>query len=477
MLFPTLDFAVFFLVAFVVTWLLRPANPMAWRVAMLGMSAYFYAYWDAPFVTLLLGSILVNHLIGEQVHRALDRGAPTLASRRWVRLGVAVNLGILAWFKYYDFFALQLNNWFHTVGVDLPILELVLPVGISFFTFQAMSYVIDIGRGDIEPMNIIDFGVYLSFFPQLVAGPIVRASEFAPQLAERPDPRYVQSSEAFILILSGLFKKVVISSFLAGAIVDDVFAVPHAYSAFDVIVSVYAYAIQIYADFSGYTDIAIGVALLLGFRFPQNFDSPYRSLSVQDFWRRWHMTLSRWLRDYLYIPLGGNRGGTLLTYRNLMLTMVLGGLWHGAGWNFVIWGFIHGSAMSIERALGEHRAATGRPPLLGPRLRPVVQWLVTFNVVCFAWIFFRAESFDIALQMLGRLTAWGAPTEAASLGVVLVIVGALAVQFAPPRLGQEIQTRFAQTNWMGQGLAFGVLLVVIDLLGPTGVAPFIYFQF
>ena len=250
------------------------------------------------------------------------------------------NLGLLGYFKYYDFFVTSTNNLFALVGIDLPLeaRSILLPVGISFFTFMGISYVVDVYRGDFEPAGFGTFAAYLSFFPHLVAGPIVRPGELIPQLSSPRDPRYVDTSRAFFLIGTGLFMKVVIANHLAANIVDEVFGAPNQHSSLEVLVGIYAYSVQIYADFFGYTNIAIGIALLLGFTFPQNFDAPYSATSITDFWRRWHMTLSRWLRDYLYIPLGGNRGSTLLTYRNLMLTMLIGGLWHGAGWTFVVWG-------------------------------------------------------------------------------------------------------------------------------------------
>ena len=240
---------------------------------------------------------------------------------------------MLGYFKYYDFFVTSSDNLLSVVGLDMPleVKSIVLPVGISFYTFMAISYVVDAYRGEFEPTTLEKFAVYLSFFPHLVAGPIVRPGELIPQLETPRDPRRVDTSRAFYLIATGLFKKVVIANYLASSIVDEVFAAPGQHSSLEILIAVYAYAVQIYADFSGYTDIAIGIALLLGFSFPQNFDSPYAATSLQDFWRRWHMTLSRWLRDYVYIPLGGNRGQrSILTYRNLMLTMLIGGLWHGA---------------------------------------------------------------------------------------------------------------------------------------------------
>jgi D-alanyl-lipoteichoic acid acyltransferase DltB (MBOAT superfamily) len=344
-------------------------------------------------------------------------------------------------------------------------LELTLPIGISFFTFQAMSYIIDLRRGLIEPMKLLDFAVYLSFFPQLIAGPIVRASEMAPQIAKRPDPRRVASAEAFHLILRGLFKKVVVSSWLASNLVDGVFADPQGHSSLDVLFGVYGYAIQIYADFSGYTDIAIGVALLLGFRFSINFDRPYSALSLRDFWRRWHITLSSWLRDYLYIPLGGNRGRTSDMYRNLLITMLLGGLWHGSTWNFVIWGAIHGVALIIERSLPTER------------IHPAIRWALTFHVVCFAWIFFRAGSFSAASDVLSAIIGSTGDTTVLNAGLILVVLASIGVQFVTKSASARMGSWMNRWPILVQGIAFGIGLGAIDMLGPEGIAPFIYFQF
>ncbi len=505
MLFPTVEFAVFMVVVFPLSWLLR-RSWFGWRWFMLGASLFFYGWWDAGYVILLAISIVANHHLGDAIAASRDAGSepvpgssgPTtypaavtsagppaseplaisrlVTTRRLVGLGVAVNLLVLGAYKYYGFFVTSLVNALDDVGIGVsaPLLEVVLPVGISFFTFQAISYLIDISRGEIAPMAFLDFAVYLSFFPQLVAGPIVRASEMAPQLDRPPDPRRVESAEAFRLVLVGLFKKVVVASFLAEAIVDPVFAVPAERSALEVLVAIYAYAVQIYADFSGYTDIAIGCALLLGFRFPKNFDAPYVASSLQDFWRRWHMTLSRWLRDYLYISLGGNRGGRLLTYRNLFLTMLLGGLWHGAAWTFVVWGALHGGWLAAERWLNE----TGALARLGLSRTAArwIGWFVTFHVVCLGWVFFRADGLDTAVELLSRLTAWGAAPLVTPL-VVLVVAGAIAAQFVPERAVLIVQDAVAERSWLAQGALVGVALVLIDALGPEGVAPFIYFQF
>ncbi|MEQ1787218.1 MAG: MBOAT family protein, partial [Acidimicrobiales bacterium] len=424
MLFPTVAFSVFFLIAFTVSWLLRPTYRV-WLWVMTALSFVFYGYSDARFVWLLAASIVISWLFGVAVHRALTaEGERTQASITLVRAAVVVDLAMLGWFKYYGFFVDSFANATRSIGLDLspPVLEIALPVGISFFTFHAISYVIDIGRGQLRPLRLDELALYMSFFPHLVAGPIVRASEFAPQLHVRSDPRRIPSGEAFRLIAFGLFKKVVVSSYVATELVDPVFGAPAAHGPLDLLIGVYAYAIQIYADFSGYTDIAIGCALLLGIRFPQNFDAPYRALSLQDFWRRWHMTLSRWLRDYLYIPLGGSRDGVRRTYRNLVLTMVIGGLWHGAATTFLVWGAIHGGFLAAERLVKERWRERVPEPVLPVAVTAPLQWLLTFHVVCLAWIFFRADSVGTAFEVLGGIVAGSQPSELVTT-LMLVTIG------------------------------------------------------
>jgi alginate O-acetyltransferase complex protein AlgI len=416
--------------------------------------------------------------MGKLVVRSLGPDLEKTPLSKWlVRAAVVGNLALLGYFKYTNFFIESVTERLRSLGLDVSttVLDIVLPVGISFLTFQALSYVIDTGRGEWrKPMSMLDFGVFLSFFPQVVAGPIVRADELYPQLDAYHDPRKVRSAEAFMLIFRGMFKKVVISSYLASQIVDPVFALPEAYSGWSVLWAIYAYAIQIYADFSGYTDIAIGVALLLGFRFPQNFDAPYRSLSLQDFWRRWHMTLSRWLRDYLYIPLGGNRGSKLFTYRNLFLVMLLGGLWHGANWTFVVWGAIHGGYLVAERVVKEKWK--GHELGLPPQLVKALQWFLVFNVVCLAWVFFRAQSVDGAFEMLGQLFG-GGDRSAVTLLVLIVVIAAVASQFVPTRIPEKAEVWFGRLAPALQIVALALGLVLVDALGPEGIAPFIYFQF
>jgi alginate O-acetyltransferase complex protein AlgI len=468
-LFPTVEFALFFVVVLTGSWLLmRQRTP--WKLFMLAASYVFYGAWDWRYTALLAGSTIVNQLAAI----GMDRRDDDAGRRRILALGVAANLGILGWFKYYGFFVSSARNTLGEFGYTppLPLLEIVLPVGISFFTFQAMSYVIDVYRREVELAPWLDIAVYLSFFPQLVAGPIVRGSEFLPQLRAPREPRAIPAGRAFGLILGGLFKKVVVANVLATTLVDDVFADPSRYSALETLVGVYGYAVQIYADFSGYTDIAIGIALLLGFSFPQNFDAPYTALSIRDFWRRWHMTLSRWLRDYLYIPLGGSHGTRARTAFALMATMVLGGLWHGAAWTFVVWGALHGLYLAVERATGQ---SPTDPTAMSP-LERGVRRVVTFHLVCFGWVFFRASSFGNAVEVLGRLTDVG-PVAALTPAVLLLIAIGIGFQYVPKALGTRLEERLAQPRPVLAGLVGAVGLLVIDALGPQGIAPFIYFQF
>jgi alginate O-acetyltransferase complex protein AlgI len=460
LLFPTVTFAIFFLIVLPVSWALMP-HQRIWRVWILLASYVFYAWWDWHFVFLLAASTVVNHVLALAIHRSQTQAA----RKGFLALAVTFDLSLLGYFKYTNFFLTSVDN---AIGRSW-IVHVTLPVGVSFFTFMAISYVVDTYRRELVPTTLMRFAVFQAFFPHLVAGPIVRASELLPQLETPRDPRRVENSRAFFLILSGLFLKVVIANHLATHIVDEVFAAPNRHSSLEVLVAVYAYAVQIFADFCGYTNIAIGIALLLGFKFPQNFNSPYAAVSLQDFWRRWHMTLSRWLRDYLYIPLGGSRKGRLTTYRNLLLTMLLGGLWHGAAWTFVIWGLIHGIGLAVERALG---------------VRPVTrtaQWVgrvLTFHIVCFAWIFFRADSVARAWQMLERLfTAWGQPSPLVTTSVVLAIVVGIGAQYVRPSALAAVLRGFQRLPVLAQAATVAVVLMVVNTLGPEGVAPFIYFRF
>jgi D-alanyl-lipoteichoic acid acyltransferase DltB (MBOAT superfamily) len=464
LLFPTVQFAIFFPVVLALNWVLMP-RPWFWKPFIVVASYAFYAAANWRFCFLLGGITLWNQAAARLVQRTGDE-----RPRRWI-VGVAVagNLLVLAIFKYYSFFVQDVDRVLDAMrlGLPLPLLTIALPVGVSFFTFQAISYTVDVHRRLIEPASLLDAAIYLSFFPHLVAGPIVRAREFLPQLAAPRDPQRVAVGAGVSLIALGLIKKVVIADYLARAVVDPVFAVPQSYAAPDAALAAYAYTAQIYCDFSGYTDIAIGLALLMGFVFPQNFDRPYRSLGVREFWRRWHMTLSRFLRDFLYIPLGGNRGRRWFVYRNLMITMVLGGLWHGAAWTFVLWGALHGLALCLEHAFGERWA----------RVPKWVRWSVTFNYVVVAWIFFRSQSIGDAWTFLGRLFTPGPATLWAFTPVALA-VAVVGFQLLPPRPLEGLRLRFERLNPVVLATALAVVILFAGATVPSqGVAPFIYFRF
>ncbi|WP_163547561.1 MBOAT family O-acyltransferase [Candidatus Frankia nodulisporulans] len=531
MIFPTIEFAAFFAVVLSLSWLLMP-HPWAWKPMILAASYLFYGYADARFVLLLVASTLFNQTAARAIHRWHDR--------RILIAAVAGNLGLLGWFKYYGFFALSVNEALRGVGLPapLPLLQVALPIGISFFTFQAISYVVDIHRGVTAPAPLLDFAVYEAFFPHLVAGPIVRASEFLPQLTTPRDPRRVPLYRALLLILGGLAKKVVLADLIATRLVDPVFAVPAQHSSAEVLAAVYGYAVQIYCDFSAYSDIAIGLALLLGFRFPDNFDRPYAARSLQEFWRRWHMTLSRWLRDHIYLPLGGSRAGPRRTQLNLMITMMLGGLWHGAAWTFVLWGTLHGAALALERRLRARRDRLGRPAgrsaarpvslplprreaapvpvpagglLTEPALRPtttpahlasgparelgsapgpapgpaspsrVRTWigrLVVFHFVCATWVLFRAPDLGTAGQVFARLVSRPGPAPLVTPTVVAAILAGLATAAVPRAWWIVVRGQFAR---LGVGLQIvlitAAVTVIYHAVGTQTVSPFIYFRF
>ncbi len=445
---------------------------------ILGASYVFYAHWDYRFLPLIFGSSTIDWLLGHAIHRAR-----TPRSRKaWLIGTVIVNLGILAVFKYYNFGVDSAVTALGALGVELPrrTLDVALPVGISFFTFESMSYVIDVYRGDIEPQkSYFEYLSFVAFFPHLVAGPIVRPRDLLPQLAgpARWNPK--EGSEGMFLIAIGLVKKVAIGDYLAVNLVDRVFDAPIQYSALENYSAVLGYAVQIYCDFSGYTDIAIGSALLLGVRFPLNFNAPYKAANIQDFWRRWHISLSTWLRDYLYIPLGGNRKGELRTYVNLMLTMLLGGLWHGAAWTFVVWGGIHGAALGLTRFYQEKRALRGAS-VRTPSERPiahVVSVLLTFHVVCAAWIFFRADSFRAAWIIFTQMASFSTYHPNLSAPVVAILGLGLASHFVPERWYQKSQQAFIHMPAPAQAAALFCVALILRNMASAEAVPFVYFQF
>ncbi|WP_205696100.1 MBOAT family protein [Conexibacter sp. SYSU D00693] len=465
MVFPTITFAVFFAVVLPVSWALV-RTPGAWKWFLVVASYVFYAAADWKFLFLLGGVTLGNHLFAHLIHRADDE-----ERRKWlVRIVVTLDLLLLGVFKYYGFFVEQADAALDDVGLGapFPVLSIALPVGISFITFHAISYVVDVGRRQLQPPPIVDLALYMSFFPHLVAGPIVRASEFLPQLRRPLDPKRVAVGTGVLLIVVGLVKKVVIADTLAREVVDPVFAVPEAYSSADTLLAFYGYAVQIYCDFSGYTDIAIGIAMLMGLTFPKNFDRPFASQSIGEFWRRWHMTLSRFVRDYIYIPLGGARKGPARGLINNFITMVLVGLWHGAAWGFIVFGAMHGFVMGAERVWTQK--FRWRPPTWGKHV--LVLLFLGFSLVPF-----RAPDMNDVFVLWGQLFAEG-PATLWSPVPVLMIVAVIGSHLLPLRAVFRVRKWVADlpVPALSAGLA-ATVVVVAATIPSQGVPPFIYFQF
>jgi D-alanyl-lipoteichoic acid acyltransferase DltB (MBOAT superfamily) len=463
--FNSIEFACFFILVLL---LYVPfSKSIARRNLFLLVASYaFYASWNVYYSALIFMSSLVDYILGRTMADAEPR------ARRWMlSASLAYNLGVLCVFKYFNFFSSSMHSALSWFGVDvqLPYLNVLLPVGISFYTFQTLSYSIDVYRGSLRPeKKFINYALYVSFFPQLVAGPIIRASDLLPQFlrATRVDPG--QLSVDLSLIFRGLTKKILIADMIATLGVDPVFSNPEAYSAAALWLGFYGYAIQIYCDFSGYSDVAIGVAGILGFRVPPNFNRPYWADSPRDFWRRWHISLSTWLRDYLYIPLGGNRVGRAETIRNVLITMGLGGLWHGAAWNFILWGIYHGGLLAVERLYWPLRGSQGPASML-------VKRVLTFHLVCFGWLLFRIREVDTFSQfILGMFGSHGEKSVSLLFGA-LVACG-LAAHFMPPRFISTAQRRFAQLPVTVQAMGYFSLLMAFAGLAPQG-SQFIYFQF
>jgi alginate O-acetyltransferase complex protein AlgI len=442
---------------------------------LLGASYVFYAHWDWRFLPLIWGSSTADWLLGNAIARART---PRL-QKLWLVGTVVMNLGVLAIFKYFDFGVESARALLETLGIHAPdvALRVALPIGISFFTFESMSYVIDIYRGVIQPQkSYVEYLSFVAFFPHLVAGPIVRPRDLLPQLAGEPRWNAREGSEGLWLISVGLLKKVAIGDYLALNLVDRVFDAPQMYSSLECYAATIGYALQIYCDFSGYTDIAIGSALLLGVRFPLNFDAPYKAQNIAEFWRRWHISLSTWLRDYLYVPLGGNRRGPRRTYVNLMLTMLLGGLWHGASWTFVAWGGLHGAALAITRYWHELWTRSGRTPSNATWLR-VLAVLMTFHFVCACWIFFRAETFQKAHLMFSQLTALSTHHPNLHPEVFAALVAGLITHYAPEHWYRTSREAFVRLPALAQGFALFAAGMVLREMASAEAVPFVYFQF
>src|SRR5258708_6697977 len=438
-------------------------------------SLYFYYKSSGIYFLILIASTVVDYTLANYIYRT-----PVY----WKKLSLmtfslVINLGLLVYFKYTNF----LHGIFSSLaGLTYHPFDIFLPVGVSFFTFQSLSYTIDIYRGTLKPVDhILDYAFFVSFFPQLVAGPIVRAADFLPQINQ---PTFV-SKEMFgrgvYLICHGLFKKAIISNYISLNFVDRIFDAPTLYTGLENLFGVYGYALQIYCDFSGYSDMAIGIALLLGFRFKENFNSPYQSKNITEFWRRWHISLSTWLKDYLYISLGGNRKGKIRTYINLMLTMLLGGLWHGASLKFVFWGGLHGIALAVHKFIEEIKMPLA-PSIFVKRIGTIAGVLLTFHFVCFCWIFFRASNMETSWQMISQIIQ----NFKAQLffdflvgykEIILLMVIGYTLHLLPGKIELKVQDMVIKTPLIAKAALITLVILIIVQVKSAGIQPFIYFQF
>lgn len=446
-------------------------NRIRLRIIYLTLFSLFFFYKaSGMYFLLLLLAATVDYNLSRWIHASED----PVRRKSLLVFSVVINLGLLAYFKYTNLFIDTFNGlgWTHLDPMDI-----LLPIGISFYTFENLSYTIDVYRRRFEPaINFLDYCFFISFFPKLVAGPIVRAADFIPQIRSRLQIDESDLGRAIFLIVGGLFKKAVISDYISTNFVDRVFDSPALYSGFENLMAVYGYALQIYCDFSGYSDMAIGLALMMGFRIPMNFDAPYQSTSITEFWRRWHISLSTWLRDYLYISLGGNRVGKLRQYFNLLTTMLLGGLWHGANWKFVVWGGLHGAALAIEKAF---MAAVKLP---SSKMFKVLGGLLTFHFVCFCWIFFRASSFEnasaVIAQMTGSFDISLIPDVLSGYSnVALLMVFGYVLHLLPRRIDAAAEERLASSPLIVKSLVLAATIYIVIQVRSAGIQPFIYFQF
>ncbi len=509
--FVTLSFAFFFIFVLAMHAFLRKGT-WQYKTALLAFSGFFYASAGASFLPLLCLVATLNWAMAHIIERYKKREGLVKTA---LGINVFIHVALLGFYKYYEFFLVNVELLLNTVGLQIPLYnvianaEFLFPVGLSFYSFQGLSYAIDQYRNKTKPESLLNVFVFVSFFPTILAGPILRAKDFFPQLRgehvanpalvrEHFLPANFESSLedkrqdlilGFTFILSGLFKKVVLASYLSEHIVRDVFLTPDAYSSLTVLMAVYGYAMQIYCDFSGYSDLAVGVGRLMGYRLPQNFNAPYLAINLQDFWRRWHITLSSWLRDYLYIPLGGNKRGSKTL--NLIITMTIGGLWHGAHLRFLIWGIMHGVGLTLVHMWHGLRSLIGFAPMkaseveakkgvffrLGKFPLALGGWFITFHFVCALWIFFRADTTEIALQIIERIALWDTVGE----GFAALVPVAILVTMLTQIFGAQIFKAFVacvQKLWLCvQVLVYAVFCALILKLGPDGVLPFIYFQF
>lgn len=458
---------------FLITYFLIAHTQRAKLIFVTLFSYYFYYKSSGLYFLVLLNCTVIDYWLANRIFVIQDR----LQRKLLMITSLVVNLGTLAYFKYTNFLSDILSQ---VTGGPERTFDIFLPVGISFFTFQSLSYTIDVYRGSLKPTgHFLDYAFYLSFFPQLVAGPIVRAADFIPQIRQATYVSREMVGKGFFLIVTGLFKKAVISNYISLNFVDRVFDAPALYSGLENLFAVYGYALQIYCDFSGYSDMAIGIALLLGFHFNINFNSPYRSLNITEFWRRWHISLSSWLKDYLYISLGGNRKGKFRTYINLLITMLLGGLWHGAAMRFIIWGGLHGAALAVHKYFSGVKFFS---KLNNRQAWIIFAWLITFHFVCFCWIFFRAADLETVSAMISQiLFAFSAQLLPQLVSgypmVMLMMASGYALHFLPESTEKWAEQKAIRIPIAGKVIILTLMIILVIQTKSADIQPFIYFQF
>ncbi|WP_282123434.1 MBOAT family O-acyltransferase [Algibacter mikhailovii] len=466
MIFNSIAFLIFFVIVFTIYWL-TPKKYYTWQNILLLIASYvFYGWWDWRFLFLIAFSTVLDYVVGRQIYNSVSK------KKLFLVISLISNLGLLCVFKYFNFFIESWVNLWSLFGFKISIstLNIILPVGISFYTFQTMSYSIDIYRGELKPSNrFIEFATFVSFFPQLVAGPIERASNLLPQLGRERTMSLNRFKDGVFQIIIGFFRKVVVADAI-GSLIDGIYNTPEIHNASSIVMAIVLYSFQIYFDFSGYSDIAIGTAKILGFDFKRNFNLPYFSVSITEFWRRWHMSLSTWLRDYLYIPLGGNKKGIKIQYRNLFITMLLGGLWHGSSWNFVIWGAIHGIVLSLEKRFA-----------FIPKKYSIPKNFFIFSLVSLIWVFFRALSFDDSMLIFSKVIKgpYLTPYVGNISNLARVLYGLIialsfdAYMFKKDIILEEFGAKLTKTSFV----LISTFILINIVLFFSSASNFIYFQF
>jgi alginate O-acetyltransferase complex protein AlgI len=477
MAFNTLSYAIFLVVTLCVSWALHRAHLL--RLGFLALASYFFYSCSRPIWTwLLVAATVVDYTAG----RLLELTDVPKKRKAILAVSLTFNIGMLGTFKYYDFFLDSIRSALssmHLISPDaaMPFLNVALPVGISFYTFQTMAYTIDVYRGHQKAIkNFIKFAAFVTFFPQLVAGPIVLAQDLEPQLDKKPSVTREQISDGVFLIIKGLVKKVAIADWLGLNLVDRLYDNPHLFSSAEVLIALIGYSMQIYGDFSGYTDMARGSAKFFGYELPENFERPYQALTVAQFWRRWHMSLSKWVRAYIYFPLGGTRGGPIRTYFNLMASILIMGVWHGANWTFFWYGLMHGSVVALNRYFNQRRKRLGIVQKLTP-LGILWRTLLTFAFVCLARILFRADDIHQAGVITKQLVSHGWTLTLFSWKIYAVLAVSYAIHMTPMRWMESIKDLFRAVPPVGKGLIVAVICGWMVHLSNTQPVPFIYFQF